>query len=153
MISLVLSLLSIIGLISSWVYFWITTRRNVTVMILDYVYYSANDVAQLVVELQNLSRAPISISAVSWEYQNTHHSCELFPKIIQNLAPVERLTPQFPLNLSPCQGILCYLEFLDFPDIQLTPGKTVDLEVYSNRGPIRKSIPLPQPAYYLHKRS
>lgn len=146
------NLLGITGFLLSaiiWIYTIFQKRCDLFLDIKDYTKVFGR-VIQLYLYIQNLSDSPITISGISIAHNNTFFPCELLPKKIRGEGDSLIKTPMFPINLAPHQGILVPFEFLNCQDIALTPYKTLDLEIYTNRKVLRKSLTLVQPDHLLH---
>lgn len=151
---LFLSITSILAFIMSaitWIFNILARRINSKIEIKDFAKH--RDIVQLYLYIQNNSGSPFTISGVSIISDSDKHPCEPLPKIIRthNDEVIIR-TPYFPVNFSAHQGQCLALEFLHCPDIELVPGKTVDLEIYTNRKILRKFLTVPQPDLILHLR-
>lgn len=105
---------------------------------------------QFFVFFQNKSSCPLTISSVCLWDGSPFVQCELIPKKILKKTDYTISTPMFPINLSPYQGLLCYLEFVSPRDIPIVQGKRVDLRVYTSHGMKDLSLILPSPDHYLH---
>ena len=152
--NLILDIISILAFVMSlitWIYNFLNHRINAEIEIKDFAKY--RDIVQLYLYIQNNCSSPFTISGVSIISDSNNHPCELLPKIIRthNDEVVIR-TPYFPVNFSAHQGQCLALEFLHCPDIELTSGKTVELEIYTNRKILKKSLTVPQPDLILHLR-
>lgn len=147
----IISILAFVMSLITWILNFISHRINAEMKIKDFVKH--RDVVQLYLYIQNNSGSPFTISGVSIVSNSGKHPCEPLSKIIRtrNDEVVIR-TPYFPVNFSAYQGQCLALEFLHCPDIVLTPGKTVDLEIYTNRKILKKSLAVPQPDLILHLR-
>ena len=151
---LFLSITSILAFIMSsitWIFNFLAHRINADIEIKDYAKQRGS--VQLYLYIQNNSSYPFTISGVSIISVSSKHPCEQLPKIIrkQNDEVVIR-TPYFPVNFSAHQGQCLALEFLHCPDIELTSGRTVELEIYTNRRILKKSLTVPLPDRILHLR-
>lgn len=129
---------------------FLSSRRNIGITIHDYS--SPMGTVQFFVNFQNNSSTGISIHLISVIANGKERQCELLPKMIRKENSEIFKTTSFPIFLSPEQGYLCFLEFLHCQDIQLSPGKTVDFRIYSNRVVINKSVTLGNTSHYLHIR-
>ena len=129
----------------------ISERRNIKISILDHA-ERATQVVQFFIYIQNCSNSPITISSICIVNSNKLYPCELLPKKIKGSGSDILKTPMFPINFSPKQGHQCFLEFLYCEDVQLIAGKTVDLQIHTNRGVINKSLILPHISHYLHNK-
>ena len=147
----IVSILAFIMTLITWIYNFLNRRINAEIEIKDFAKHW--DVVQLYLYIQNNSSSPFTISGVSVISNSDKHPCESLPKIIRtrNDEVVIR-TPYFHVNFSAHQGQCLALEFLHCPDIELAPGKTVELEIYTNRKILRKSLTAPQPDRILHLR-
>lgn len=150
----VYNLFAILGLILSaslWIYNRYQHRIALKIEIKDYV-KALGHVIQFFLYIQNESDSPITISGMALTYKNEKFFCELLPKKIRGTKDSLIKTPMFPINLAPQQGVLLPFEFLNCQDIELTPDKKVDFEIYTNRKLLKKSLTLDQPGYLLHIR-
>ena len=151
---LFLGITSILAFVMSaitWISNFVSRRINIKVEIKDFA--KRWDVVQLYVYIQNNSASPFTLSGVSIISDSGKHPCEPLSKIIRTRNDeIVICTPYFPVNFSAHQGQCLALEFLNCPDIELAPDKTVELEIYTNRKILRKSLTVPQPDRILHLR-
>ena len=150
-ITFALSIFGATGTILTWVISTIKHRKNIKLSVIDY--NSWKNINQFFITIQNKSHSKISISSIQIVHNKQLICCELEPKIIKSRtnAPAT-YTPQFPLNINGMEGFSVYLEFINCQDMLLTHGKTVDFQVYTNRGQIKKSIILGDISHYLHSK-
>lgn len=148
----VYNIFGVIGFLLSallWISTWFNNRCKLTLEVKDYTKIFGR-VVQIYLYIHNDSGVPITITGLSIAHNNTFYPCELLPKKIRGEGDSLVKTPTFPISLSPHQGILVPFEFLNCQDIALTPYKTFDLEIYTNRKALRKSLTLVQPDHLLH---
>lgn len=146
------NLLGIAGFILSailWLAIAFKSRRNIKLEIKDYNRLFGR-VVQLFIFVQNASSSPICITAFELKGKTASCTCELIPKPIRGKNESLIKTPFFPINLNGHQGYSCFLEFLDFQDTELVPGKTIVLSVHTNRGVVTRSLILSCKSHYLH---
>ena len=144
----ILACLSFIGTFSILLYQFAKSRRNLSVSIIDYA--SRQGSVFLMILFQNNSSLPLTVSSVHIIHDEKYYQCELIPKKIRGKNALLIMSPMFPLNLVPKEGRQCFLEFLFSEDIPLGYGKTVVLEIHSNRGPISTQITLGHKSHYLN---
>lgn len=149
---LFLNILTILAFIMSAITWIVTALRHsifLTVELKDYAKWF-NNVVQLFLYIQNNSASPITVSGISILYDGKKFPCELVPKKLRTEdGIVTRSTPMFPLNFAGLQGTMYFFEFVNCPDIELAQGKTIDFEIYTNRGRLKKSVTLgPQDRYF-----
>lgn len=144
-----MSVIGFIGTIYGSIRVFYIGRKRIDCEIIDHVKLQSN-IVQFFIYVNNSSSNPLCISYISLVYDDVSVRCELLQKKTRLLGGILYRTPLFPLNLAPHVGTICFLEFLKCPDIELAPDKTVVLEFHTNRGMIKKSLILPQPAHYLH---
>lgn len=135
---------------------WILTAYNRSIKfscsIIDFKKYSP-DIIQFFIYIQNNSEKPMTISGMALVVDHKKYPCELVSKKIQSInGVVVHATPNFPLNFSPSQGRMEFIEFLHCPDIEASPGKMVELEIYTNRKALKRSLSLPQSGLFFHHR-
>ena len=147
-ITFLLALLGSIGTVIQAFLHSLSTRNKINFKIDDY--RSVQKVFQFFIHVQNQSRSPICISSISICYDKNEIYCELIPKKIRGKDESLMCTPMFPLNLAPLQGGLYFFEFINCPKTSLVSGKTFDFVIYTNRGPIKKSVTLGEQSHYLH---
>ncbi len=150
-ITSVLAAIGSIGTIVGWIYFLVTTRRNLKIKVLDYRAWHVN-VVQFFICFQNQSSSSICISSIDLIYNDFHVCCELIPKKIRGNDDNLIKTPMFPINLASKQGSLYFIEFLIPERIFLNPGNTVVFQINTNRGTIKKSVTLSDTSHYLHNK-
>lgn len=129
---------------------FVSQRKNIKIVIYDYA--QPLGVVQFFIHFQNMASSNISIQSVSIIENGREYPCELIPKKIRGSGSDVLKSTEFPVFLCQDQGYLCFLEFVSCQDIQLVPGKTVDLRIYSNHGPIDRSVTLGNTSHYLHIR-
>ena len=147
-ITFLLALFGSIGTALQAFFHFLSARKKVKIQILDSRYVF--QVAQFFIYIQNQSNSPICISSISICYDEKELFCELIPKKIRGKDDLLICSPMFPLNLMPLQGGLYFFEFINCPKISLEPGRTLDFVIYTNRGPLKKSVTLGKPSHYLH---
>lgn len=148
-ITFTLALIGFVGTVSGWIYFWLTTKRNIDLELFDYGVLGGS-IAQFFIHFQNQSHFPICIISVSLLHDNSEICCELIPMKVRSIGEDLLRTPSFPINLVGRQGYLCFLEFAGCGQIQLAPGNKVALSINTNRGRIRRSVTLSNTSHYLH---
>lgn len=148
----ILTILAFVMSLATWITEAVRRKRKVSLTIFDYRYWPVHSVVQFFMTIQNDSSIPICITAISLECDGKLFACELEPKRIKGSDENPVKTPTFPINISPRQGMGCYLEFVYAPNIPLADGKKVDFLIDSNRGELRKSVFLGPEGYYLHTR-
>ncbi len=139
-----INILSILAFVMSTIT-WICTLLNHSIKLFIEIkdYAHIFDVVQLYIYFQNNSGKPITISGVSIVESNNKIPCKTLPSIIRSCnGRVIIETPLFPLNLSSHQGACFAFEFLNCPDIELNPGKTIALEIYTNRKLLKRFVTL-----------
>ena len=129
---------------------FLSARRNIKIVIYDYS--QPLGTVQFFIHFQNMASSNVSIQSISIIENEREYPCELIPKKIRGSDSELLKSTDFPIFLCPDQGYLCFLEFVSCRDIQLVPGKKVDLRIYSNRGPINRSVTLGNTSHYLHIR-
>ncbi len=146
-ITLLIALIGAIGTISGIV----SKRTNINLKIIDYVHIKTHkNIVQLFLLIENRSSNPIIISSISISYlKGKKYYCELLPKIITENKLNKVFTPNFPINLQAYQGYQGYFEFLYCEDISLVEGKNLDIQIYTNRKVINKSLTLHSKSHYL----
>lgn len=145
-----LAILAFIGSAGLYLKAFLDSRRKVSLSVNDYKRYDDIGVVQFFVLLQNNSSKPLCISSIAIKQPSDIQTCELIPKPIRGIEPNMIKTPWFPLNLSPHEGVLHYLEFLYCEDIELGRDKTVAFQIHTNRGMVEKAVTLGNISYYLH---
>ncbi len=147
-ITFLLALLGSIGTVLQAFFHFLSTRKKLKIEILDSE--TIWDVMQFFIYIQNQSHSSICISSISIRYDKKEIYCELVPKKIRGKGDELIRTPMFPLNISPLQGGMYFLEFVYCPKISLDPGKILDFVIHTNRGPLKKSVTLGDKSHYLH---
>lgn len=150
---LVINVLSIMAFVMSAflsVSKFLSARRNIKIVIYDYS--QPLGTVQFFIHFQNMASSNVSIQSISIIENEREYPCELIPKKIRGSDSELLKSTDFPIFLCPDQGYLCSLEFVSCRDIQLVPGKKVDLRIYSNRGLINRSVTLGNTSHYLHIR-
>lgn len=125
-------------------------RERYTIEIIDYS--QPLHCIQLLISITNRSGSPLIL---------THFSllgicCELEPKRIRGRAENFgfQSTPVFPLCISAHGACYAYLEFVydSPPQIDLSAGKDLTLQIHSTRRQARRTIQLGSKSHYLHSR-
>ena len=145
----IISILAFFMSLITWISNYLSHRVIMSFEIKDHA--KRQNVVQLYLYIQNDSDSPITISGISILNDSQKHPCEYFPKIIrEHNHEVIIQTPYFPLNFAAHQAACFAFEFLACQDIELVPGKTLDLEIYTNRKILSKSLVLPPEDNILH---
>lgn len=149
-ITFALSLFGSAGTFYVFVKSRIEAQKNIDIAVVDYS--NQDEIHQFMMRINNQSSKPICISVVSFFYENKKYDCELIHKKILHHAPELPwiLNPYFPLNIPSLTGRTYFLEFLDCPDMQVNPGKTVCFQFQTNRGVINKTVILGERSHYLN---
>lgn len=126
------------------------SRLRLDVKINDYVY--AKNIVQLYLYIYNPSNLPANISSVDINHRNKKMTCELLPKKVIEKSYKTFMTPEFPINISPHEGLNVFLEFLDCKDIELKKGNQISLTIHTNLKPLTINQYLPDVSHYLHKK-
>ena len=129
---------------------FLKSRIKLRVKVIDYV--STNGIVQLYLHIYNQSSSMATISSFKLSLKDRSVTCELLPKKIKSFGSTMFMTPEFPLNISPHEGLNVFLEFLDCGDIQLMKGNLLSLTVHTNLKPLKINEFLPDESYYLHIR-
>lgn len=152
---LLLNIISVLAFVMTsitWIVGYFSRRLKISVEIKDHA--KRRKVVQFYLYLQNKSSSPVTISGISILDNAVKYPCEYYPKIIRTRNnDVVIQTPYLPVNLAAHQGACYAFEFLNCQDIELVPGKTVELEIYTNRKPLTKSLVLPPEGNILHLRN
>ena len=150
--ALVIALLSFAMSAATWARDLWLRRNRIDLTVIDYKVHRGICV-QFYLRFHNRSSLPASISHVSVLCDGIKLSCDLDQKLIRVTKAGQKLySPSFPLNLPPRAFTASYLEFLTHQDMQLAPGKTVEIQVHTSRGTITKQQILPSEECYLHTR-
>lgn len=138
--------------LTTWIReFWMR-RNRIEVSVLDYSWPLGT--VHLFVLLQNKSTLPASVAKISVKLDGKWFDCELDPKKIKEIPGAGLITsPLFPLAVPPQSFLSAYLEFLNAPDMQLSPGKKIAFQVHTSRGIVTRSATLGNKGHYLNKRS
>ena len=152
----VLNYITIITFASSvimWGFLLFARSVRLSVDVLDHRTYSRS--CKLYLRITNKSFLPLIINSFSIIEEGYEHMCYLQPVLSRDAHGVRFFTSEYPINLSSCQGIQCYVEFRHFPNdepIQLTAGKNLVLQIHTSRGPIKRYVTLGKKSYYLRSR-
>lgn len=126
---------------------WFLTAYNrsirTEIRILDYKQH-LGCINQFYVYVQNNSEKAFTISGASLVIDGEKYPCELVTKLIRTTNVLTLSTPNFPLNFAPLQGRMEFFEFLNCPNIELVPDKTIEIEFYTNRKVLKRFLKLPQ---------
>ena len=147
-ITFVLALIGSLGTFFNGIKHFLASRVKFDVKIFDIRY--SNGIAQIYLDVRNLSINPIAISSISIKVDQKLYPCDLLQKKIRYSGDILYMTPLFPLNIAPQTSQQYFLEFLDVPDICITSGTTFYLSFDTNHGMITKSVILPCKGRYLH---
>lgn len=138
-----IDLISIIAFIMSsltWIVSAYQHSIRLSIKCIDYRVLKGS-ILQMFLYIQNNSSRPITITGLALRIDNQLYPCELLSKIIRKEnGNVTRYTPNFPLNLSDQQGVMYFFEFLNCQEIVSSLDKTVEIQIYSNRGHLDKYL-------------
>ena len=144
----ILTVLAFIMSTSSWLLTAYNRSIRVSCRIIDFRKYPSG-IIQLFMSIENNSEKSLIISGLSIISDKQKYPCELISKKIRAINDVVvHATPNFPLNIAPIQGRNEFFEFLNCPDIELVPGKTIEIEIYTNWKSLKRSLTLPQPGRF-----
>lgn len=145
-----LTILSFIMSAATWLLTAYSRSIRLSCSVSDYRKYDQG-ILQLFLYIQNNSEKPMTISGISLIIDNQKYPCELVEKKIRTVnGLVTQSTPNFPLNFSPSQGRMEFIEFLNCPGIEASPGKMVEIEIYTNRKALKRFLSLPQSSPFFH---
>ena len=147
-ISLILGSIGTVGTVAGGLRALLASRKNLSIKIVDYTRHEKT--VQFFMDIRNKSSFPIAISRIDLSAGPDRTPCELLAKKIRVSGGILYRTPLFPLNIAARTSRLCFLEFLDAPEISLTSGSKTSFAFDTNRGTIKKSVSLPPEGRYLH---
>lgn len=148
-ITFFLACLGSIGTLYTLIYTVNSRRIHFSVEVIDHA-VRANGIVQLFLYIGNDSSLPLCIPFIYLKCGSTSVECELIEKKALFRGELLYRTPLFPLNLAAHTSGIYFIEFLNCPDIELIPDKTISLEFRTNRGVISRSPVLPPISHYLH---
>lgn len=142
-----------LGTLISWVYHWITTRKNITLRLVGYGWNSKG--LLIYIHLINNSFQTITINDISFNFEGNEHHCAPIPeKVLETvrrsgkeiIGQKEYYSMKLPLTLSPLCGDSGYLDFLFEKEILSPAPSTLTFVIRTNRGKaIQKTLPLDHP--------
>lgn len=146
-----LTILSFIMSAATWILTAYNRSIRISCNISDFRKYD-HGILQLFLYIQNNSEKSMTISGISLIINSQKYPCELVEKKIRSVnGSVSQSTPSFPLNFSPSQGRMEFIEFLNCPGIEASPGKMVEIEIYTNRKALKRFLSLPQSSPFFHR--
>ena len=133
-ISLILSIIGSVGAVSSWVYNYITRRKNISFRIINYDYDIDDNYLNLYFHLTNNSELPITINEIDIEYNKEEVCCCLIPFSIANVGDKSFTSVSFPLSIAPLCSCSGYLHFAFSDRIQEPLSTIQNFVIRTNRG-------------------
>lgn len=113
--------------------------------LLDWRYVKDTGIAQCFFHVENNSMLPISVNGISFSRGSASYPCEITVRSVHT-TPQGRTweTTDLPAYFAEGQARNLLLEFHFAEDISLTPGKTIDVVIYTNRRSLRRSLCAPR---------
>lgn len=146
-LTFLMSLIGFLGTISGWAYFWVTTRKNLSMRISG---YNWNRKGLLVYfQITNNSRTSIAINDISIILFGNEYQCPPIPTKVMDttrrignevVSRKEFFSATFPINLAPLCGNSGYLYFPFEPEIQQPVPNKACFVVRTNRGKEWKTL-------------
>lgn len=153
-ISITISILGLLGGLSSWLYIWSKDRLNIQIRILSKLIKPGTNSALFYMSFSNESRLPVAITAIKLILENKPVSCLEVPDVVLSRTKrtgstitdqIKHYSREIPINISALSATSGYVQFLFDQDIQLPASNTLSFEVHTNRGVIdRISLQLPE---------
>ena len=140
-ITFVLALIGSVGTNTTWLFSYISNKRNISIR--PIAYNSKNNIILFYLFFENRSRLPISITALSILLDGTCYPCRYQPeKVISHQRTVggkvvnsqDYYNINFPVQLSSLGSSSGYVLFVIPPEVLIPDSKTVTFQVSSNRG-------------------
>lgn len=151
-LSLLISVIALMGSFSSWLYIWYLNRVNFSLEICS-KHMSPKGIL-LYVCFTNKSRLPVSITKISLLHCGLHIQCNPIPKLVFSSTSKtgDRITNEekhysisIPINLNPLSASSGYLYFPSVQETFLQNTSVLAFEVQTNRGVIKKmTLELPR---------
>lgn len=149
-ITLLLAIIGSVGTISNWIFYWITTRKNITISIVGHFWHS--NCLLIYAHITNNSRLTIALNDISFVLNTKTISCSPIPtKVFEKVYKrgneiVDKQTDysfQMPITLHPLCGTSGYLYF-PFEEESVVPApSSLTFVIHTNRGKvIKKTLPL-----------
>lgn len=155
-LSLIISVLALIGGLSSWLYVWYMSRVNFSIVIYAKL-LSSNDIL-LYLGFANESRLPISLTKISILHDGDCLYCKPIPELVfkstsrtgDTITNEEKhYSLQIPINLDSLSASSGYLYFPLRQETVLQNASALTFEVQTNRGVIKRmTLELPQKNLY-----
>lgn len=139
-ITLAIALIGAIGTIASWVYSFVSNRKRLSFKIVS-SYYKNNSIVAFVM-IENKSRLPVSINAISLLTNEDVIICGQIPtKILeitnrsgQEVTDRRKIyTMQFPISLASLSGASGYVYF-DLKNQEINAEEDLSFKIGTNRG-------------------
>lgn len=145
----ILTILAFFMSSATWLYTLYTHSIKLSIEVKDHTKRFGS--VQLYLYFQNNSAQYLAITGISILDKDRKLPCNALRSILRvqdGSALIE--TPTLPVNLSPCHGVCHAFSFSDCQDIELAEGKTLALEIYTNRCVLKRSVILPPQDHILH---
>ena len=155
-LSLLISVIALIGSFSSWLYIWYQNRVTFSLEICS-KHMSPKGIL-LYVCFTNKSRLPVSITKISLLRCGLHIQCNPIPKLVfssisktgdRTTNEEKHYSISIPINLNPLYATSGYLYFHLVQETVLQNASVLTFEVQTNRGVIKK-MTLELPSENLH---
>lgn len=155
-LSLIISILALLGGVSSWLYIWYMNRVNFSLSI--YAKLISSKGILLYLCFANESRLPISLTKISLLHGNDYLSCKPIPELVFQLTSKtgdtitneeKHYSLQIPINLDSLSASSGYLYFPLQQGSALQNASALTFEVQTNRG-VTKQMTLELPQKNLH---
>lgn len=140
-ITFVLALIGSLGTIATWLFSYISNKRNISIR--PIAYNSKDNKILFYLSFENRSRLPISITALSILLDGAYYPCRYQPQRVishQHTVGGKVVSSQdyynlnFPVQLSPLGSNSGYVLFVIPREVLMPDSKTATFQVSSNRG-------------------
>lgn len=133
-ISLILSIIGSVGAVSSWIYNYVTRRKNITFRIINHDYEIDDNYLSLYFHLTNNSELPITINEICIEQNSEEVCCSLVPDSFACIGEEDITSVSFPLSVAPLCSCSGYLHFVFPHKIEEDFSKIQNFVIRTNRG-------------------
>lgn len=145
LITFILACIGSVGTISGWIYYWVTTRKNIFVRII--AFHQKNETILSYMAFENKSRLPVSITDISLLIDGNPYPCEYMPKKVMShertvggriVSSQDYYNIQLPIELGSLGATSGYVLFVLPKGVRKPDTKVVTLQISSNRGKAMK---------------
>lgn len=151
-VTFILAVFGSIGTITSWIYAYFATRKNIILRVI--AYQAKNNILLTYLSFENKSRLAISITNLALKVNGTYFPCRHLPQRVTSsqqsiggkiVSSIDYYNIRLPIELGGLGSNSGYVLFVLPKGVGIPDSKILTLQVVSNRGKaVETTLPLDQ---------